>query len=294
MKDRSVSRSIHIAVVAAVLAFIAVAASCMRETASSPEDPLSICTVFADHDVSAPSRWGAFDASYADYVHLFEGTAGADDILNHRQQRLDSLDQLRRHYRRTFVRELPALVKDSFEPDWNRWTEWRVFARKFRPTDELWYFVLPGSKVGRGVPRRGYMIVREGRLHAMLVNRTVVFGAGYNDYESLLRGVATESQILAWKQQQLESLDAVRQHHNVHFGPDSTRIVLEPRCRLGQATGMPTKWDHWHVFGRKYRPGDQLWHFASPADRWTGPGGRCGYLILRDGRLHAMILVAIS
>ena len=294
MKNRTISKGIHIGVVTVVFVFIAAAASCMRETATLSEDPLSLCTVFADYDVSERSAWGLFDASYADYAHLFNGTADADDILGHRQQRLESLDQLQQHYRQTFVRDLPSLVRDSFEPDWDGWTEWRVFAGKFRSGDELWYFALPKSKVGRGAPRRGYIIVREGRLHAMLVNRTVVFGAGWADYESLLRGVATESQILTWKRQQLESLDAVRQHHSVHFGPDSTRIVLEPRCRLGRAARVPTRWDHWHVFGRRYLPGDQLWYFESPSASWAGPGGRCGYLILRDGELHAMILVAIS
>ncbi len=292
MKDRIVSKGIHSAVVAIVLAFIAVAASCMRETADTSDDPLSLCTVFADYDVCEAAIQRQFEAAFGDYAHLLDETVGESDVLDHRRERLASLAELRHHYRRTFVRELPALVQDSFEPDWATWTEWQVFAGKFRPGNELWYFVLPESQVGRGAARRGYVIAQGDRLRAMLLNRTVVFGARYADYESLLDDLATESQIVAWRKQQFASLDDLRQHHRDHFGSDSTRIVLEPQCRLGKAAGTPTKWDHWHVFGRRYQPGDQLWYFESPT--WNAPNGRAGYLILREGRLYGMILVAIT
>lgn len=294
MKKSAISRSAHIAIVALVLAFMAIGASCMRETAKISDQPLSSCVVFADYDVSDAASHQGFDATFADYAHLLDGTVSEDDILNHRRQRLDSLDQLKQHYLRTFARELPPLVKDTLAPNWNEWTEWRVFSDRFRQGDELWHFALPASDAHRHGLRRGYAIIREGKLHAMLLNRTVVFGARYADYESLLKGVATESQILAWKQQRFDSLEAIGQHYGAQFGPDSSRILLEPRCRLGGSGGPLTKWDHWHVFGRNYRAGDQLWYFESPAASWTGPTGRCGYLILRDGQLHAILVVAIS
>jgi hypothetical protein len=294
MKKHVVSKTVHIAIAALMLAFIAIAASCIEETARTSDQPLGSCAVFADYDFFDAASQTEFDATYADYAHLFDGTLSESDILSHRQQRLGSLDELRQHYQHTFVKELPALVKDAFSPDWNAWTEWRIFSDKFGQGDELWYFALPASNVDRHTPRRGYVIVRDGQLHAMLLNRTVVFHASYADYVPFFHGVATVSQVLAWKQQQFDSLESLRQHHNRHFGSDSARIVLEPDCRLGQNTSPQTKWDHWHVFGRSYRTGDQLWYFESPAQTWTDLAGRCGYFILRDGQLLAMILVAIN
>ncbi len=293
MRKYAMSRTVHLAVVVFALVFIAIAASCTHETAQRSNQPLSTCAVFADRDFSEPMPHGEFNASYADYAHLLDGTLSEREILSHKQQRLASLEQLQQHYRRTFARGLPALVRDAFAPDWNAWAEWRVFSTKYCTGDELWYFTCPVSQPGRHTPRRGYVIIREGKLTAMLLNRTVVFHASYADYEILLRRVATEEQIVGWKQQQFDSLDEVREHYCGHFADGSPRIVLEERCNLSGAK-TPTKWDHWHVFGRRYEAGDELWYFESPGDTWNGPAGRCGYLVLRDGQLHAILVVAIS
>jgi hypothetical protein len=292
MRNRIISRTVRMAVVVLLPGLIAIGTSCTQETASTSAEPLSSCVVFADYDVSDPAAQTEFEAAYADYAHLLNGTVSQEDILRSRQQRLDSLDQLKQHYLRTSVRELPDLVKDAFAPDWNTWAEWQVFSEKFHQGDELWDFACPPSQTERHSPGRGYVIVRDGRLHAMLLNRTVTFHASCADYESLLCGVATEDQIMAWKQQPLNSLEELRQHYYAHFGRDSSRILLEERCRLDD--GAPTKWNHWHVFGRKYEAGEQLWYFESPAETWNGPSGRCGYLITRDGRLQAILVVAIS
>jgi hypothetical protein len=292
MRNRIISRAARMAVVALVLALMFVGPSCAQKTANTSTKPLSSCVVFADNDVPHPAARAEFDATYADYAHLLNGSVSQEDILRHRQQRLDSLDQLKQHYLRIFVRELPDLVKDAFVPDWNAWAEWQVFSEKFRAGDELWYFALPTSGTVSRAGRRGYLIIRDGKLHAMLLNRTVIFHASCADYESLLRGVATEDQIVAWKQQPLNSLEELRQHYCVHFGPDSSRILLEGRCSLDGSA--PTKWNHWHVFGRNYDAADQLWYFESPVETWNGPSGRCGYLITRNGQLQAILVVAIS
>lgn len=294
MKKHAISRTVHVTVVVFALTFIAIAASCTQETAQKLDQPLSSCAVFADRDFSGPAAQTEFDASYADYAHLLDGTLREAQILSHRQQRLGSLEQLQQHYCKTFAKDLPALVRDAFAPDWNAWAEWQVFSERYRPTDELWYFACPASQAGRHASRRGYIIVREGKLHAMLLNRTVVFHASYADYETLLHRVATQEQIVGWRQQGFDSLEGVREHFCTHFGDGSPRILLEECCNLAEAGGAPTKWNHWHVFGRSYEPGDELWYFESPADTWNGPAGRCGYLVLRDGQLHAILVVAIS
>ena len=295
MKKHLVSRTTHVALVVLALILIAVGASCVeKNTANTSPDPLSLCVVFADNDALDPDAETEFDATYADYAHLLGETVGPADILRYRGQRLDSLDQVQQHYTRTSIQELPELVKDTFAPDWSVWAEWQVFSEKYRQGDELWHFACPRSPAGRHNLARGYVIVRDGRLAAMLLNRTVTFHASYADYESLLRGVATEEQIIAWKRLALNSREQLRQHYRSHFGPDSSRILLEERCNLDEAGIGRTKWDHWHVFGRKYEAGDQLWYFESPAETWNGPYGRCGYLITRNGRLHAILVVAIS
>ncbi len=127
----------------------------------------------------------------------------------------------------------------------------------------------------------------------MLLNRTVVFHASYADYETLLARVATQEEIVDWKQQQFASLEDLRRHYRSHFREGSSRILLEDHCNLSD-TATPTKWDHWQVFGRSYQTGDELWYFESPAKTWNGSAGRCGYLVLRDGHLHAILVVAIS
>ncbi|MDI6451263.1 hypothetical protein [Anaerobaca lacustris] len=287
MRRHTVTRAIRIVLVVLTLAFVGIGASCMKEVATARQEPLYSCVVFADDASEA-----TFDAGHADYAHLL-GTATPEDILNHRQRRLGSLDQLKQHYHRTFTQGLPPLVRDTFTPDWDTWAEWQVFREKVGPGDELWHFALPASGAGSQSPRRGYAVVRDGELHAMLLDRTVVFHASYADYEPLLCGVADEEQIVAWRRQRLDSLEELRRHYCDHFGPDSTRILLEERCRLDERGDASTKWDRWHVFGRRYRTGDQLWYFESPAETWNGPLGRCGYLITRDGRLHAILVVAI-
>lgn len=295
MTRHTVSRTAHIAFVVLTLILIAIGTSCVEKKATNTSaDPLSLCVVFADNDTFDPAMQSEFDATYADYAHLLEETAGPADILRYRGQRLDSLDQVQQHYIETSVQELPDLVKDTFTPDWSTWPEWQVFSDKYRQGDELWHFAGPSSQGGKHSSGRGYIIVRDGRLAAMILNRAVTFHASYADYESLLRGVATEDQVAAWKQVPLDSLEDLRQHYCSHFGPDSPRILLEERCSLDEAGIRSTKWDHWHVFGRKYGGGDQLWYFESPSETWNGPHGRCGYLITRNGRLHAILVVAIS
>ncbi len=293
MKTHTAYEAVRIALVVSVLAFVAVSASCMRKAATIHPEPLHSCVVFADHDTPEVASKATFDAAYADYAHLLDTTT-QQDILSHRRQRLGSLDQLKQHYHQTFVRPLPELAREAFEPDWSTWAEWQVFSQRWRQGDELWHFALPASGTDSRAPRRGYAIVRDGRLHAMLLNRTVVFHASYADYEPLLCGVATEEQIAGWRQQRFDSLEKLHQHYGEHLKADSSRILLEERCSLEEAGGALRKWDRWHVFGRKYRAGDQLWYFESPAETWNGPFGRCGYLITRDGRLHAILLVAIS
>ncbi len=289
MRRHTVFRAIRIVLVVLTLAFVAIGASCMKKAATASQEPLYSCVVFADGDAGETT----FDAAYADYAHLL-GPATPQDIVNHLQQRLGSLDQLKQHYHRTFTEGLPALVKDAFTPNWDTWAEWQVFAEKFGPGDELWQFAVPASSAGGQRAVRGYAIVRDGGLHAMLLDRTVVFHASYADYAPMLQGVADEEQIVAWKRQRFDSLEELRRHYGDHFGPDSTRILLEEECRLDESSNPSTKWDRWHVFGRRYQAGDQLWYFESPAETWNGPFGRCGYLITRDGRLHAILVVAIS
>ncbi|NLZ06427.1 MAG: hypothetical protein GXY19_14755 [Phycisphaerae bacterium] len=289
------TRTIHIAFVVLTLILIAVGASCVeKKAANTSADPLSLCVVFENNDALDPDVETEFEATYADYAHLLGETLGPEHILRHRCQHLDSLDQVQQHYIETSIQELPELVKDTFAPDWNTWAEWQVFSEKYRQGDELWYFACPRSPAGRHNLARGYVITRDGRLAAMILNRTVTFHASYADYESLLRGVATEEKIMAWKRLALKSPEELRQHYCSHFGPDSSRILLEEQCSLDEAGIGRTKWDHWHVFGRKYGDGDQLWYFESPAETWNGPHGRCGYLITRNGRLHAILVVAIS
>ncbi|HPC95471.1 MAG TPA: hypothetical protein PLU87_11040 [Sedimentisphaerales bacterium] len=296
MKRHLVSRTTHVVFGVLSLVLVAVGASCIDEkkAANTSSDPLSLCVVFADDDGFDPNIQSQFEATYADYAHLLDGTLGPADILRYRGQRLDSLDQVQQHYIETSLQELPDLVKDTFAPDWSTWPEWQVFSEKYRQGDELWHFTCPPAPGGRYNPARGYIIVRDGRLAAMLLNRAVTFHASYSDYESLLRGVATEDQVMTWKRVPLNSLEEVRQHYRSHFGSDSSRILLEERCSLDEAGIGNTKWDHWHVFGRKYEAGDQLWYFESPSETWNGPQGCCGYLIARNGRLHAILVVAIS
>lgn len=289
-----ISRTIRTATVLFLSALIAISASCMKEAATIPHEPLHSCVVFADGEASDGAFEARFNASYADYAHLLDESTTEQDILDHRQKRLGSPDGLKKHYGRTFVRELPDMVKEAFTPDWDTWSEWRAFRGAWRQDDELWYFVLPASGTDDRTPRRGYVIVRDGKLHAMLLNRTVVFHASYADYEPLLCGVATEEQIVGWRQQPFASVEELCGHYREHFGPDSSRIVLEDRCTLDKAGEGDSKWDRWHVFARQYSQGDQLWHFESPAETWNGSFGRCGYLITRHGRLHAILVVAIS
>ncbi len=288
-----VSRTIRTAAVFFLSALIAMGASCMEEAATIPHEPLHSCVVFPDGEASEAKLELRFNASHLDYAHLLE-SATEQDILDHRRKRLGSPDGLKQHYRRTFVRELPDMVKEAFAPDWDTWTEWRTFHEAWRQGDELWYFLLPVSGTNSRAPRRGYVIIRDGKLHAMLLNRTVVFHASYADYEPLLCGVATEDQIVGWKQQPFASIEELCRHFREHFGPDSSRIVLEDRCTLDEAGEGGSKWDRWHVFARQFGQGDRLWYFESPAETWSGPFGRCGYLITRHGRLHAILVVAIS
>lgn len=293
MRKYAISRTVHVTVIISALVFAAMVTSCNQETARTSDQLLSSCSVFADRDFSQWATHQEFEASYADYAHLLRGTLGEDEILRHRRQRLESLEQLREHYCETVARDLPALVRDAFTADWNAWTEWQVFSEKYRPDDELWYFACPVSREGKHATRRGYVILRDGELAAMLLNRTVVFHARYADYETLLNRVATQEQIVDWRRQRFDSLEELHQHYCSRFQEGSSHILLEDRCDIG-ATGTPTKWDHWQVFGRSYEAGDELWYFESPAETWEGPAGRCGYLVLRDGQLHAILVVAIS
>ncbi len=293
MRKYAISRPVRFTVVVSALVCAAMVTSCNQETAKRADQPLSSCTVFADRDFSDPVSQGEFNAGFADYAHLLNGTLGEDEILSHRQKRLKSLEQLQEHYCQTFARDLPALVRDAFTPDWNTWAEWQVFSEKYGPDDELWYFACPVPQEGKHAVRRGYVIVRDGQLAAMLLNRSVVFHASYTDYETLLARVATQEEIVDWKQQQFASLEDLRQHYCSHFREDSSRILLEDRCNLSD-TATPTKWDHWQVFGRSCQAGDELWYFESPSKTWDGSAGRCGYLVLRDGQLHAILVVAIS
>ncbi len=146
MRKYAISRPVRLTVVVSAMVFAAMVTSCNQETAQTSNQPLSSCAVFADRDFSDPVSQGEFDASYADYAHLLDGTLDQDEILSHRRQRLESLEQLQEHYGRTFARDLPALVRDAFTPDWNTWAEWQVFSEKYGPDDELWYFACPASQ----------------------------------------------------------------------------------------------------------------------------------------------------
>jgi len=52
--------------------------------------------------------------------------------------------------------------------------------------------------------------------------------------------------------------------------------------------------DEWNRFKSQMRNGDELWYYDSGGHSWACIRGRRGYAIVRDGRVIASYLTAIS
>jgi hypothetical protein len=50
----------------------------------------------------------------------------------------------------------------------------------------------------------------------------------------------------------------------------------------------------WDVMKAGMEPGDEIWHFTSPADSWKHLAGRAGYVILRAGRPVGAMLTMMN